>query len=86
MPFNGRMPFLPEDGDYYNGKTLADVSMPFNGLTLFLHLRPWNTYIFTGCVNALQRAYSISTGGWTNSLGVQNEVSMPFNGLHPFLL
>ena len=60
--------------------------MPFNGLTLFLQVLTYKNIKEKNGVNALQRAYSISTGGWTNSLGVQNEVSMPFNGLHPFLL
>ena len=38
------------------------------------------------CVNALKRATAISTDNSKHAINTTNSVSMPFNGLHSFLL
>ena len=58
---------------------------PSSGLLHFYFLLV-NTLLFLqNCVNALHRAYSISTHRRTTSFLAQKVVSMPFIGLTPFL-
>ena len=45
----------------------------------------WLDHYLPECVNALQRAYSISTMSLSVGSFLNKNVSMPFNGLRPFL-
>ena len=61
MPFNGQSPFLQ---DFRNGHSIPveSVSMPFNGQSPFLPMKLLKLQrLKQKCVNALQRAISIST-------------------------
>ena len=59
--------------------------MPFNGLTSFLQLCHISGNGRLNGVNALQRAYIISTCHPAGFIGGAEDVSMPFNGLTSFL-
>ena len=85
MPFFGLSPFLLI--------LLAlfllyqqNVSMPFFGLSPFLQETVYSLHAGTECVNALLRAFSISTVAKQKMSKDKKEVSMPFFGLSPFLL
>ena len=85
MPYIGLIPFLLK-GISVLSQSVMIVSCPTSGLSHFykdLHLLLGNV---GGCVNALHRAYPISTlrrGFLRSHLYV---VSMPYIGLIPFLL
>ena len=61
------------------------VSMPFNGLTSFLHVAPLEHRDFwKWCVNALQRAYIISTAYYPSQFTMPCVCQCPSTGLHHF--
>ena len=60
MPFIGLTPFLRIERKNHHPQTMA-VSMPFIGLTPFLRTGHFMISSLIPCVNALHRAYSIST-------------------------
>ena len=59
--------------------------MPFIGLSPFLQRTKERQLIKQQCVNALYRAFSISTKGNGGNMVKEIAVSMPFIGLSPFL-
>ena len=62
MPLIGLSPFLPIDRVYREDKVDEDVSMPLIGLSPFLHcVIGFIQCSICYCVNALNRALSIST-------------------------
>ena len=62
------------------------VSMPLLGLIPFLQIIETLYYDADYCVNALTRAYPISTVSAINIQILNDTVSMPLLGLIPFLL
>ena len=66
-------------------RRVLDVSMPCGGLTPFLQVRQPHVLKSGRCVNALWRAYSISTIQLPILLRQREVVSMPCGGLTPFL-
>ena len=84
MPFFGLTPFLRNHSIYKVETT--PVSMPFFGLTPFLRISNRSYAPSQHSVNALLRAYSISTKCCKCHRQWKYRVSMPFFGLTPFLL
>ncbi len=85
MPYIGLIPFLHEN-DATTRDVINIVSMPYIGLIPFLQRHCKRMRTFGDCVNALHRAYPIST----RCVGINSLakviVSMPYIGLIPFLL
>ena len=84
MPFIGLSPFL----QCCTGATTIIKLMCQCPLSGFLHFYMTNfkTILGAKCVNALYRAFSISTQIYWKQIYCSMLVSMPFIGLSPFLL
>ena len=83
MPFNGLIPFLR--GYIYEKNINRKCQCPSTGLYHFYKKLLSKTDQYLKCVNALQRAYIISTFIKMTKIWRSKYVSMPFNGLIPFL-
>ena len=82
MPYHGPTPFLHPEPPVDPEPPVA-VSMPYHGPTPFLRdYGQYNQYPFIS-VNALPRAYSISTSITGKCVFIQHGVSMPYLGPTP---
>ena len=84
MPFNGLLPFLLMNY-ITNSFSVNMCQCPSTGYYHFYEFLNGKDKQFTKSVNALQRAITISTYEWTLCANFWIHVSMPFNGLLPFL-
>ncbi len=81
--FNGLISFLLYGETTETWKVY--VSMPFNELIPFLPTgRLWMAKIASKCVNALQRAYTISTHHYPNGDILDSVCQCPLTGLYHF--
>ena len=82
-PMTGFFHFYRRTGTF--GIWGSAVSMPYDGLFSFLpELHPWRGKIWQ-CVNALWRAFFISTEILPRTICKSRRVSMPYDGLFSFL-
>ena len=82
-PASGFLHFYQNDGT--GTQTQNTVSMPCFGLSPFLPKKLGSWHLYSSCVNALLRAFSISTLDSNGTLDGEKFVSMPCFGLSPFL-